>query len=447
MEKNILLESIFNSLPLDIYVKDTNCRYQYQSRVSAEIRQKNGSGNVIGKTDFEVFEDLRFVGDIHEEDLKILKSGKGLRRTVEMSAPDGTLEYYDIIKEPAKDENGEVVGIIVVVIDVMENVTRLKQLEKENIYDSLTNLYNQRMYLRTVEHHINNPPEHAFVAVIDINNLKIINDIWGHSAGDDMINMTADLLRRVFDHDCQIFRTGGDEFSVIGNNWSNAKIQEALGKANIQGRELSPNKLFAGLSIGYSKIDMHHSMEEAIEIADDYMYFMKKYIKNHFNNRLLEILYEILIESGLDTPQRYKRTSEMAEKLEGCFGIDKQDIKKIKKILRYQYLNRIDYSSMYQNKNIDNHVREYDKKHLLAILTESDPLIFLIDTISENWDGTGPRRMKRYEIPFYSQLVRLLTVIDERNDTEPSDNETFILSLSGNVISAHLARKLAPVLN
>ena len=40
MEKNVLLESIFNSLPLDIYVKDTNCRYQYQSRVSAEIRKK-----------------------------------------------------------------------------------------------------------------------------------------------------------------------------------------------------------------------------------------------------------------------------------------------------------------------------------------------------------------------------------------------------------------------
>ena len=447
MEKNVLLESIFNSLPLDIYVKDTNCRYQHQSRVSAEIRKKNRTGDVIGKTDFEVFEDPKFAQGIHEEDLKVLKTGKGLRRTVEMKSPDGTLEYYDIIKEPAKDGDGEVVGIIVVVIDVMENVTRLKQLEKENIYDSLTNLFNQRMYLRTAEHYINNPPKRAFVAVIDINNLKIINDIWGHSAGDDMINKTADLLRRVFDHDCQIFRTGGDEFSVIGHDWSDENIQEALGKANIEGRKLAPNKLFAGLSIGYSRIDSQHTFEEAIEIADDYMYFMKKYTKKHFNDRLLEILYEILIESGLDTSARYDRTSKMAEKLEGYFGVDNQDIKKIKKIIRYQYLTRINFSAIYQNKNADNNIREYDTKHLLATLTESDPLIFLIDTIYENWDGTGPRRMKRYEIPFYAQMVRLLTEIDERNDKEPSDIETFILSLSGNVISTHLARELAPVLN
>lgn len=440
MERNNkLLKSIIESMPFDIYFKDTQCRYRYLSRISLEVRARAGAPNVIGKTDFELFEDQAFAMRAFTEDKEILRTQKGVRRTIELKAIDGSPEYYDVIKEPVVNVDGESVGIIVIAIDVKESVLKQKQLEKESEYDRLTGLCNQRAYLHELSRYRQGVEKTGFVAIADINNMKVINDIWGHSAGDDIIIQTSNILMQIFNHRCKLFRIGGDEFAVIGEDWENDEIQLALSSVNDLGNRMSALGAYTGLSVGYAKIDGNRTIDEAIEIADEYMYFMKSYVKAHQSERVLELLYAAVLEEGLDSSERYIRMSDTADKLYGHFEIDQLDIMRIKKIIRYEYLMKMDLSSFYSAKSLHGKVSVSDTGRLLLMLTDSDPLIFLINSVFENWDGKGfPGKAKKYEIPFYSQIVRLLTILDEIRSLDSDRKKQYIKSVSGTQLSPNV---------
>ncbi len=131
--------------------------------------------------------------------------------------------------------------------------------------------------------------------------------------------------------------------------------------------------------------------------------------------------------------------SDTADKLYGHFEIDQLDIMRIKKIIRYEYLMKMDLSSFYSAKSLHGKVSVSDTGRLLLMLTDSDPLIFLINSVFENWDGkVFPRKAKKYEIPFYSQIVRLLTILDEIRSLDSDRKKQYIKSVSGTQLSPNV---------
>jgi len=108
--------------------------------------------------------------------------------------------------------------------------------EKENIRlreiaykDYLTGLYN-RNYLE--EWNARPLPDEAYPVTfvsIDLNNLKIINDLHGHAEGDRLLCAMAELLKKHFAEDCYtVVRTGGDEFLVLARGVKGEQVQETL---------------------------------------------------------------------------------------------------------------------------------------------------------------------------------------------------------------------------
>lgn len=61
---------------------------------------------------------------------------------------------------------------------------------------------------------------------MDLNGLKIINDTYGHTYGDEMLKRIAEILINTFKED--VFRIGGDEFVVVCNNTSEEKFKEDI---------------------------------------------------------------------------------------------------------------------------------------------------------------------------------------------------------------------------
>ena len=82
-------------------------------------------------------------------------------------------------------------------------------------YDQLTNLQNRRAYEEIIEQLAKELPAGCCVITADINGLKETNDTLGHHAGDELIIGAAKCLRRSFTGTDRIYRTGGDEFTVI----------------------------------------------------------------------------------------------------------------------------------------------------------------------------------------------------------------------------------------
>ena len=87
--------------------------------------------------------------------------------------------------------------------------------------DSLTGIYNRYGFDELAEKMINKNPKAKFVAVLlDIDDFKFINDIYGHVYGDKALRSLADSMKAFFPSDALLGRNGGDEFCILLKNYS-----------------------------------------------------------------------------------------------------------------------------------------------------------------------------------------------------------------------------------
>jgi len=115
------------------------------------------------------------------------------------------------------------------------------------------------------------------VAFCDINGLKLVNDNDGHEAGDKLIAAAADVLKEVFKDD-NIYRAGGDEFSIISINSNKQDFEKKINHL----RELTSDPNSLCFAIGYYHDAGSGHLKLAMRHADELMYkdkneFYKKY--------------------------------------------------------------------------------------------------------------------------------------------------------------------------
>jgi diguanylate cyclase (GGDEF)-like protein len=117
------------------------------------------------------------------------------------------------------------------------------------------------------------------VAVIDIDNLKPLNDQHGHQTGDAAIRAVAKAIRSVVRAEDLLFRWGGDEFLAIlphvnleEARWRFQKLDDILNNTDLPGID---EPVAITLSVGVSPFSTSHSLEKAIEEADERMYSRK----------------------------------------------------------------------------------------------------------------------------------------------------------------------------
>lgn len=121
--------------------------------------------------------------------------------------------------------------------------------------------------------------DNLVVISADVNNLKLVNDTLGHSAGDYLIKLAAEVLNAMSDNYGNIFRTGGDEFLGFLYDISPEEFNQKIDKAKAQIKELNArNDVHLSIALGYEFVE-DNNIEEAIENADQKMYIDKKLTK------------------------------------------------------------------------------------------------------------------------------------------------------------------------
>ena len=83
------------------------------------------------------------------------------------------------------------------------------------IKDSMTLLGNRNAYELHLQRLVSNPPHRLVFILFDVDNLKRINDTYGHHVGDQAIYLSAQCIREIFEHTGSCYRIGGDEYCVI----------------------------------------------------------------------------------------------------------------------------------------------------------------------------------------------------------------------------------------
>ncbi|MBP5429012.1 MAG: GGDEF domain-containing protein [Clostridia bacterium] len=138
-------------------------------------------------------------------------------------------------------------------------------------FDALTGLLNRQVYYSDMH---NGADKIDYAVSIDLNDLKHINDGYGHDAGDVALKTVASVLKKHVGRHGTVYRIGGDEFVIFYRNVDEGDVVRAIAKMREE-MEKTPYVC----AFGYAKKESLHSVEDAVRFADREMYDDKTQIK------------------------------------------------------------------------------------------------------------------------------------------------------------------------
>lgn len=162
------------------------------------------------------------------------------------------------------------------------NQQRTSLLQKLAYEDGLTSLLNRTSYINDVEKLKNN--DKGLIAIFDVNDLKKVNDKYGHTEGDNLILTVSSAINEYFSKIGKCYRIGGDEFVFISEenieNEFNKTYKKLINYLNRYNKN-SDKKYKIGIAMGYSLITKENKIENAYTLADKNMYKNKKQMKKN----------------------------------------------------------------------------------------------------------------------------------------------------------------------
>lgn len=281
------VSDLLTNMPAMTFSKDVNTRkYLACNQPFADYAHKETPEGVVGLTDFEIFDQktaLHFI----EDDKKALSMDKPYIFYEDVPDAAGNPRQFQTTKLKFTDDTGRecLLGLCQDVTDAMrikrEYTEKLAQVQNMAEIDSLTgiknkNAYKERETLMNMRIQEQRQPEFAIV-VLDVNDLKKINDTQGHEAGDNCIRKACEIICQTFKRS-PVYRVGGDEFVVISQDEDYARSEELV---ELIAKHNEETLLNGGLVIacGMAKHDKESSVAEVFEAADKKMYENKKYLK------------------------------------------------------------------------------------------------------------------------------------------------------------------------
>lgn len=129
-------------------------------------------------------------------------------------APSATYSQEKYVKIESFISGNSIFGVLT---DVTKDLSEKQRIRRERDHDLLTGLYSLRGFLNNISKLFAEPEEmgHAALCMIDMDNLKLINDSYGHAAGDTYLRGMAEVLSFCSAPNQYIARLGGDEFAVL----------------------------------------------------------------------------------------------------------------------------------------------------------------------------------------------------------------------------------------
>lgn len=160
-----------------------------------------------------------------------------------------------------------------------------KKLIKLAGEDPLTKLLNKRTFFENIDDKVKQIKPNHYIAMIDIDHFKEINDTYGHLAGDKIITDVATILKKYENDTVQIGRYGGEEFILYIGSATNTSAKELIKKIHedIQSHEFKMDDyepLRLTVSIGLAILEKNSTLLHTVNKADINLYMAKKSGRN-----------------------------------------------------------------------------------------------------------------------------------------------------------------------
>lgn len=159
------------------------------------------------------------------------------------------------------------------------------------LYEPLTGAFSRTSYFKELE--IIDGRKWCVFTVIDINNLKKVNDKYGHAYGDELIKTVADKIMIRTTRRSRLYRTGGDEFMLITYGNHAGIIEYSLEKILHEDFAEQHSDELGRISFAYGAVEYypHQELQKTLEEADQKMYEKKQAMKQNRATSALDIKF------------------------------------------------------------------------------------------------------------------------------------------------------------
>lgn len=187
--------------------------------------------------------------------------------------------WYSLLLIPQRyDEADNVQAVLAVTRDI----TTIKEAEELSFRDKLTGLYNRNYMEMRSRENINAKDFPVTLIMADCNYLKRTNDTLGHEYGDLLLQRVAEILEETIPENSEVMRVGGDEFLIMGKNFSFERAERFVAETKEKLVQKSDDTLTLSVSFGIHTTEQgEFSFKQAYEYADQAMYLEKQ--KHHKN--------------------------------------------------------------------------------------------------------------------------------------------------------------------
>ncbi len=411
-------EGIFG---IDIYGNCTFCNnsclqllgYQEQTELLGKnlatfLYQMEDNKELMDKEDNNLIQSIR-AGE------KITATNKSFRRK---DSSCFVAEYHST----PQYKDGKIIGAVITFLDITLRKKDEEQINYLSSHDFLTGLINRRRFedeLKSMDAERYLPISILFT---DLNGLKLVNDVFGHAAGDMLIRKSAGVLAKVCREKDIVARVGGDEFIVL---LPNTAAEEAKRIVEEIKSELDKEKIQAvkcNMALGFdTKTDMKQEIEKVMGNAESEMYKEKLLSRKLFGADTIKTIITTLQLKHPMEKEHSENVAYLCEKMGVELGLSEPDIKRLKDAGFLHDIGKIalEEDIIHKEELSEEEERKLQQHPVIGyrILKIFDDTLDLADGIyghHENWDGSGyPKALKGLEIPLIARILALVESYEE----------------------------------
>lgn len=415
-----LIISLLDSIPELVFYKDLNGVY-LGCNLPFTIFVGKTKDEIVGKTDYDIFnKDTADFFRYHDQEM--LKEKIPRHNEERLVYPDGKKIFIDMLKTPYWDAKGNLIGLLGISRDITENKRKEEEIIYISYHDQLTGLYNRRFYeeeLSRLNVKRNLP---LTIVIADINGLKLINDSFGYSVGDELIKTVAETIQKGFRSDDIIARYGGDEFVIILSKTDTLEAEKVISRVKESFHDKKVYGINISVSFGFeTKVYEYEDLQEITKKSEDNMYRHKLYESSSMRSKTIDLIMNTLYEKNHREMMHSKRVGEICGKIAEAMGMDENRVSQIKIAGLVHDIGKIGIDERILNSPGKLNEEEWKEmqKHseigyrILRAVNEFSEIANYVLEHQEKWDGTGyPRGIKGEEISLQARIIAIADAYD-----------------------------------